>query len=380
MPTMTTPSLESRVDELLAGLAGSDMFGRQRYLDHLRDLGLDVVAVLLFRADASGHHIALALREVVKVLPTEAREKACMELTRGLRRDHGHAVRVLALATIDDCLRDLVGYIDWVIPIALDPSEPSDLRIRALKVLREASLTPSQARELVALLSLERLSEADLRSAVFSCLERHANKLPVKTTMGRLDPFLTHPEPAIRVHALDLLGSVGDLDAIEPMCLLPNTTEEIRRIQESIGRILLRPTNLLALRPEHFEQFIGHLLRKMGHEDVKRVGAPHDGGVDVISYYGRQNMMGPARERWIVQCKRWTTNHVDLPDVEALVATSRKHDAKHALLITTSDFTARARTYAEEHTAAIELVSGPMLLRLLGQLFGPDRYTIRSHD
>lgn len=115
--------------------------------------------------------------------------------------------------------------------------------------------------------------------------------------MTRLAPFLTHPEPAIRVHARDLLGAVGDLDAIERMCLLPNTAEEIRRIQDAIGRILLRPTNILSLRSEHFEHFVAHLLRKMGHEGVESTSAPYDDGIDVISYRRSQNFMGDTSER-----------------------------------------------------------------------------------
>lgn len=380
---MTTQSLTSRVDDLLAALADNDLFARQSSHDKFRGLGLDAIPILLTGADTGGPSVALALREVVVGLPTEDRERACADLTRALRRGNSHPRRTLALATIGDCLHDLVSYVDSVLPIVLDPNEPSDLRVRALNVLRDAPLILSQGRDLVDFLKLAELTEAahtDFRAAVFACLGKHADKLPVKTTMDLLSPFLTHPTPEIRVHALGLLGSVGDLDAIERMCLLPNTAEEIRHIQESIGRILLRPTNLLALRPEHFEHFIAHLLRKMDVEDVEHTGASHDGGVDVMGNYRRTNAMGPARERWVVQCKRWATKPVDLPDVEKLIATSRERNAKHAIMITTSDFTARARAFAKENDSAVELISGTKLLELLDEHLGSGRYTIRPHD
>ncbi len=380
---MTTQSLPSRIDDLLAAVASNDLFARKSLHDELRGLGLDAIPVLLSHADTGGPSVALALREVVAGLPSEHRERACADLTGALRRHHAQPLRALALATIGDCLRDLASYVGAVIAIALDPSEPLALRIRALNVLRDASLTASQGRDLVEFLKLAQLAEAantDFRAAVFACLGTHAEKLPVKSTMDGLSPFLTNPEPAVRVHALELLGSVGDLDAIEHMCLLPNTAAEIQCIQESIGRILLRPTNLLALRPEHFEHFIAHLLRKMGHEDVQKTGSSHDGGVDVVSYCQRMNAMGPARELWVVQCKRWASNLVDRPDIEKLVASCRERDAKHALLITTSDFTARARAFAQSHTSAVELISGAQLLELLDRHFGPERYTIRPHD
>lgn len=38
------------------------------------------------------------------------------------------------------------------------------------------------------------------------------------------------------------------------------------------------------------------------------------------------------------------------------------------------------RAYADDHTAAVEIVSGPKLLGVLTQLFGPNRYTTRAHD
>jgi hypothetical protein len=71
---------------------------------------------------------------------------------------------------------------------------------------------------------------------------------------------------------------------------------------------------------------------------------------------------------------------VDEHEIKKLIATSREHDAKHALLITTSEFAASARDHAKKNTSAVELVAGTAPLDLLAQHFEPGRYTIRTHD
>lgn len=376
-------SLETRIPALLAALTADppNLFDLQACHAELRGLGVDSIPVVLEQAGKGKFEpVAVALREVVAGLTEADHEKACTYLCRAIRRDRVISIRHLALETLANSLRHLSGYVEWVVPIALDPSEPADLRARALRTLRTAALSIEHLRDLAGLLDLATLGPncpVGLREAVFACLKDHAGMLSVEDTMKRLDPFLTDPEPAIRIHALALLGEVGEVDAIERMCVLPNTAEEIGRIQEAIGRILLRPRNLLSVRWELFEEFTVHLLRKMGHQDVQKRTSVRDDGIDVTSYQERVNAKGPARERWAVQCKCWKTKSVDLDVLEALIATSHKHDAKHALLITTSDFTARAREFAEQHTAAIELVSGNELLVLIDRHFGPGRYTIR---
>ncbi len=378
-------SLESRIPKLLAALTADppNLFDLQACHEALRGLGVDAIPVVLDQAGKGQiEPVAVALREILAGLKDLDHEKACTQLTRALRRERPLPVRLLALGSLADSLQRLTSYVDWVLPIALDPSEPADLRARALRTLRTASLPVEHVRDLTALLDLATLGPScpvGLREAVFACLKEHAGGLAVEDTMKRLDPFLTHPDPTVRIHALALLGDVGDVDAIERMCVLPNTAEEIGRIQEAIGRILLRPRNLLSIRWDLFEEFTVHLLRKMGHQDVLKRTSVRDDGIDVTSYQERQNAKGPVRERWAVQCKCWKkTNAVDRPDLEALIETSRRHDAKHALLITTSDFTTRAREFAEQHTAAIELVSGEELLVLIDRHFGAGRYTIRA--
>lgn len=364
---MTTKPHQEQVTELLHKLAGSDLFARHKHIGTLRALGIDALPALL-----DSHELpcaATAVREVLASLQPGERERACTALVRALRGSQPLALRLLALRSIAESLADRTAYVDTVVDIAVNRKEDTELRVTALSTLRTSStLEAAHIEELLALVEIEELgpeAPAALRSGLFSCLKAHAGRLAPGAVMTRLDPFLTSPAPEVRVCALDLLGDVGDVDAIERMCMLPNTADEIRRIKESIGRILLRPTNILALRDEHFEHFVGHLLRKMGHQDVRVTQFSHDGGIDVISYRSRENAKGPALERWAVQCKRWSTNRVDEQALIDLIEASRVNDAKHALMITTSDYTKSAREYAEENSAFVEIVSGVELLAIL---------------
>lgn len=380
-PDMTHSAMKARVSVLLDTLDHGDLFGREAKLAEVRALGHEAIPLILEEADLG--RVETALREVIEGLEADDREKACSLLVRALRRDRPEPLRMLVLWTIGKYLADLTSYIDRFVEIALDSTEIVDMRVSAFRFLRAKELPREHVRDIGRLVDIKALGPdcpGPLRDVIFACLKAHADQLSVELTMRGLEPFLTHPDPSIRVHALALLGEVGDLDAIEGMCLLPNTAEEIDRIQQAIGRILLRPTNLFALRWEHFEHFIGHLLRKMEHTDVKVVGKVKDDGVDLTSCKPRENAKGVGVERWAVQCKRWTTKDVDVKVLEDLVAASRTtmFNAKHALLITTSGFTKRALKYAEEHSSAIELVSGAELLEILTKHFGKGRYTIRN--
>lgn len=359
------------------------MFVHADTLAEIRQLGVEALPLILAEQDLV--HASTAMSEILRALAPDEREKACTYLVRGLQRSKPHEPRRLALSLIGDELADLTSHVDRVLELGLDPSEPEDLRVRAFRILRGVELPVEHARQLGELIKLETLGPdcpVSLRDAIFACLKAHAGKLPIAKTMSRLEAFLSHTEPAIRFHALALLGEVGDFDAVERMCMMPKTSEEIERIQAAIGRILLRPSNLLSLRPEHFEIFIGHFLRKLGHYEVEVVGRVGDDGVDLKSCQRRENAKGPGDERWAVQCKRWTKNRIGVTEVQEFVRTSRteRFNAKHALFITTSDFTQDAYEFAKANSSAIELMSGEELIVALDRHFGAGRYTIRSRE
>jgi hypothetical protein len=377
---VTDPGVQARTQSLLESIASVGLLDRHAHLAELASMGPDVIPVILERpADAI---VAMALREVIGGLGERgtAREHASAHLLQALRRDRDRSTRLLALTFLGSPpVCNGIGFIDKAIEIALDPDEPPELRAQALRTLQAARLNASHVVDLGKLLNISTLGPgcpSPLRDAMFACIGKHAELLVVPKTMTQLDDFLIYPDPVIRSHAINLVGKIGDTDAIERLSMLPNKQEDLEPIQAAIRCILERPTNILKLRWEHFEHFVGHLLRRMGH-DVEVTRPTKDEGIDVISFKQGYTFKGPARERWVVQCKRWTENKVDIADLEALINRSREKDAKHALLITTSSFTQRALAYAEQHQAAIELVSGTQLLEAVDQLLGPGRYTIR---
>jgi restriction endonuclease Mrr len=376
---VTEPVIETQTKSLLERLATADLLERQTCLAELISLGQETIPTLLDHANSE-----TVLREVIDALPAGDREHACTHLARASRRDRDNRVRLLALTLLGELFPTRSSFVDRTMEIARDGSESPEIRARAVRTLQSVTLGATHARDLNQLL-LDITARGSncpiaLRNATFECLGAHAAHLEVRATMRQLDPFLTDADPDVRARALTLLGKVGEIDAIEYMCMLPTMKEDIYPIQAAITGILERPINLLSLRWEHFEKFVEHLLRTMGHEDVITTRPVADDGVDVVSVMPRTNLMGPTHERWVVQCKRWTKKNVGRDELEALLACSHEKHAKHALLITTSDFTKDAREYGRQHDAQIELISRSDLLRILDGHFGAGRYSIRCHD
>lgn len=92
-----------------------------------------------------------------------------------------------------------------------------------------------------------------------------------------------------------------------------------------------------------FEQWTARLLRRSGCVDVEVVGGAGDAGADVVA-------TAPDGGRVVVQCKRYgSTYKVGSEAVQRFSGTARYyHRADHPLIVTTSTFTAPARTVAAE--------------------------------
>ncbi|PRP99387.1 Restriction endonuclease [Enhygromyxa salina] len=378
---MSQSDIETRIDSLLEQLERGDLLERPALLEQIVALGADAIAGLLQRSEHS--QAKTALRELVAQLEGDERERACTMLRSGVRRDRAVSARMLALKLLGEYFTDLTGFIEKVVETALDTGESNEVRARALLTLAAAALDGATARELSGkLLSMEALGgteKAGLRAAAFECFVEHAEHLPVDVTMASLDPFLIAEGAGVRTLGLKLLAAVGDIDAVERIAMLPTANEDASA-QTAIETILARPINLYALRWEHFEHFVGQLLRSMGHLDVEITRTVRDDGVDVISYREREDFGRQTRERWVVQCKRWTKSDVDVKALEEFVCRSREQDAKHALFITTSGYTKRAQDYADAHLNAIEIIDGDQLIGILERQFGPGRYVIRGRD
>jgi len=113
--------------------------------------------------------------------------------------------------------------------------------------------------------------------------------------------------------------------------------------------------------PAFFERLVVELLVAMGYggsiEDAgKAVGRTGDGGIDGIIKEDRLGL-----DAVVVQAKRWDTNVVGRPDVQAFAGSMEPHRARKGVFITTSSFSSQAEEYVRQIERKIVLIDGPTL-------------------
>ena len=121
--------------------------------------------------------------------------------------------------------------------------------------------------------------------------------------------------------------------------------------------------NIQSLAPIEFENLVKSLFIKMGFNatTTKTTG---DGGIDIIAI-NEQPIVGG---KYVIQCKRYTTgNNIGEPAIRELFGIMHAENANKGILITTSDFSKQAITFAQDK--AIELINGSSLLNLLIRYF-----------
>jgi len=117
--------------------------------------------------------------------------------------------------------------------------------------------------------------------------------------------------------------------------------------------------------PQFFERLVVELLEKMGYGGWRAgagavTGKSGDGGIDGVI---KQDHLG--MEMIHVQAKRWTTNPVGRPDVQAFAGSLEGERARKGVFLTTSTFTAEARDYVKKIEKKIVLIDGRELARLM---------------
>ena len=114
---------------------------------------------------------------------------------------------------------------------------------------------------------------------------------------------------------------------------------------------------LLALSRREFEVEVGRLLGGLGYRQVKHVGGPGDLGMDLRAIDPQGRTVG-------IQCKRYaSTSRVASRDMQGFVGMLVHHRLDRGLFVTTSTFTAAARSLANDH--GIELVDRDALARMV---------------
>lgn len=104
-----------------------------------------------------------------------------------------------------------------------------------------------------------------------------------------------------------------------------------------------------------FEHLIGEAFRRKGYSITETGGKGADGGIDLILRKGG--------EKYLVQCKHWRSMKVGVPVVREFFGAMAVEGAAGGFVVTSGQFTAEAKTFAEGRN--IELVDGGKLKLLL---------------
>lgn len=369
------------VHDLLARLRNPkiDLFEERECLQHVRSLGMGALEPLLNSILSEEFHGASkALQALIEGFPEDSAERtaASLAMRDALAKGLPLGRRKVAIEGLSKYggRREVTG---WLVDLVMDVSDDPSTRNKALWALCKLHLNPDHAERLVSLLKPS--EPRDFLNAILACLSANTGVLPLKQAQDALDHFLISTDSEVRGRAIELLGQIGEVDAIERVCMLPVAASEVEGIKRMVESILKRPCNLLHLRPDYFEKFIGQVARKMGYETVNVTGKPGDGGVDINAIRYQPGFGRTEVEPWVIQCKRYDpASRVSPSAVQELIDVRRSRRAAKALLITTSSYTKEAVALATEHAPDIRLITGPELLEHLDQFFGKDRYTIKS--
>jgi restriction system protein len=155
------------------------------------------------------------------------------------------------------------------------------------------------------------------------------------------------------------LGAEPVVDAASPQDLLAQAVAENRAAVE--GELLKRA---LALSPTEFERLVVRLLEQMGYGRsgvVEHSGRSGDAGIDgIIS----QDPLG--LDRIYLQAKRYAPDQsVQRPAIQGFVGALMGAQGDRGVFITTSSFSAGARTEADRVNARVELIDGARLAQLM---------------
>lgn len=115
-------------------------------------------------------------------------------------------------------------------------------------------------------------------------------------------------------------------------------------------------SDIYALPPERFEQYVSALLKRLSWTNVQWIGSPGDLGADVTG-------VDPEGRKCVVQAKRYhPSTSVGSPVVQALLGSQTIYHADRAVLVTTGRFTPAATDLAA--MMDVVLVDGERLVWL----------------
>ena len=107
-----------------------------------------------------------------------------------------------------------------------------------------------------------------------------------------------------------------------------------------------------------FEEYIAAFFKEKGFE-VQQTDYSHDGGIDIIAICNEPFFCG----KYVIQCKKYTDTLVGQPVIRDLYGVVMSENANKGILITTSDFTEDAQTFAKNKN--LELINGTTLTQIV---------------
>ena len=119
--------------------------------------------------------------------------------------------------------------------------------------------------------------------------------------------------------------------------------------------------DLARLTWSQFERLIAEFYRRKGATVTSLGGSMADGGVDL-------NVIYPAGERLIVQCKHWKNRHVGVKPLRELWGVLDDEKADGATFVTSGSYTADALAFARGKQ--LELIDGAKLRAMMAELKG----------
>lgn len=163
-------------------------------------------------------------------------------------------------------------------------------------------------------------------------------------------------------------GSTGSQEAASlPEAVEAATPEErmdtaYRELRESLAVDLLE--RIHAMPPDAFEDLVLDVLHAMGYGDGSddsrlRTGGSGDAGIDGVI---RQDQLG--LDGIYVQAKRWEAT-VGRPVVQAFIGALQGARASRGVIVTASNFSSDARTYADSVSPRVVLIDGARLAELM---------------
>ena len=180
---------------------------------------------------------------------------------------------------------------------------------------------------------------------------------PERIDLGVLRQFDEFRKPASPAKGAFLAETI--LEGTTPEETIDAAYGEYRRalIEELLDRVRLQS-------PLFFEQLVLDVLLAMGYggsrqEAGERLGRSGDAGLDGVI---REDRLG--LDVIYLQAKRWE-NTVGRPTIQAFVGALQGARASKGVLITSSNFSSEAQSYADSVSPRVILVDGPTLAGLM---------------